>query len=307
MQHNVTLLDGALGTMLWELSGTTGDVWKLNLTQPETVKKLHTLYIEAGAQIIASNTFSANCFSTKKSGESVAEIVAAGVKIAKQAAQEAACVQHAHTAPDAQASTLTQAADTTTTSATVKVALDIGPLPELLDPYGDLTEEDCAAAYEEIITAGVQEHPDLIFFETFMDVEMLKIAVEVAAKHALPIFCSMTFAPIGKTMMGNSVSDMIDTLRPYPIAAIGLNCSDEPSALIPVIESFRAQTSLPLIFKPNAGLPQQQNGKDVYQSDESIFAQDSLPAAHLGEIHMGGCCGTSPAHIKTLKETLSIV
>ncbi|MFI3168591.1 MAG: homocysteine S-methyltransferase family protein [Faecalibacterium sp.] len=273
MSNNITLLDGALGTMLWELSGTAGEVWKLNLTHPEIVAQLHTMYIEAGAQIIASNTFSANEYAARKSGEHVAQVVAAGVKIAKSAAQGKA----------------------------VKVALDIGPLPELLEPYGDLTEEECEQAYREILSAGSAQAPDLIFFETFMDVEMLKIAVKVASEYALPIFCSMTFAPMGKTMMGNSVCDMIEGLAEYDIAAIGLNCSDAPASLLRVIEEFRANTDKPLIFKPNAGLPQQQDGKDVYQSGEATFAQDMLPVLALGAVYIGGCCGTTPSHIKALK------
>ncbi|MFI3325172.1 MAG: homocysteine S-methyltransferase family protein [Clostridia bacterium] len=278
MNEKVRLLDGALGTMLWNLSGTTGDVWQLNITQPDTVKKLHEMYIEAGSQIISSNTFSVNCFSIKKSDYTTTEIVSAGVKIAKQAAF----------------------------GKNVKVTLDIGPLPELLEPYGDLEEEDCIKAYEEIISAGVNEKPDIIFFETFMDVEMLKIAVSVASKYDIPIFCSMTFEPIGKTMMGNSVDDMIANLKEFDIAAMGINCSNEPSLLMDVIKSFKGKTDKPLIFKPNAGLPSQQNGKDVYKSDEEIFAHDMLASLELGEIYIGGCCGTTPNHIKNLKEMIKL-
>lgn len=277
MNKEITLLDGALGTMLWELSGTSGDVWELNMTQKNVVKKLHLLYIDAGAQIIASNTFSANRFSIQNSDYTIAEIISAGVKIAKEA------VENSNT----------------------KVALDIGPLSELLEPYGDLTEGECYDIYDEIITAGVAEHPDLIFFETFMDIEMLKIAVSVGSKYSLPIFCSMTFEPVGKTLMGNSVEDMIQELSAFPISAIGLNCSNEPMALMKVIQSFRTKTDLPLIFKPNAGLPQQKDGHNYYHSDEELFTKDMLPAQALAPIYLGGCCGTAPSYIQKLKESLS--
>lgn len=277
MAKNVTILDGAMGTMLWEMSGSSGNVWELNITHSDIVEKLHNLYIKAGSQIIASNTFSVNQFSIKTSAYSVPEIVSAGVKIAKKATQ----------------------------NKNVKVALDIGPLPELLEPYGDLSEEECALAYKEIISAGVNEKPDLILLETFMDIEMLKIAVSVASEFNLPIFCSMTFEPIGKTMMGNSVSDMVFELEKLNVYAMGLNCSNEPSALMGVIKSFRQFTNKPLIFKPNAGLPSQENGKDVYKSSEETFAQNVLPATNLGEIYIGGCCGTTPEFIKKLTKTIN--
>ncbi len=268
----IKFLDGALGTNLWEMSGTNGNVWELNMTAEDTVFNLHKMYVEAGSEIIATNTFSVNKFSVAKKDYSVCEVIKRAVEIAKRAVK----------------------------GTDVKVALDIGPLPELLEPYGDLTEEECESIYDEIISCGVQEKPSLIFFETFMDLEMLKIAVKVACKYGLPIFASMTFEPMGKTIMGNSVSDMIEGLKEYDISAIGLNCSNEPNKLINVIREFRDKTDKPLIFKPNAGLPQQVGASTLYKTDEDIFVTEMMPTKDLGEIYIGGCCGTKPSYIKKL-------
>ncbi len=274
MENSVVILDGAVGTNLWEMSNCTGNVWELNITNSDIVEKLHKMYIASGSQIITSNTFSINALSAKKSDYSVSQIVKAGVGIAKKAVE----------------------------GTQVKVAFDVGPLPELLEPYGDLEEDECEEIYLEIIENGVAENPDFIFFETFMDIEMLKIAVKVASKFNLPIMCSMTFEKIGKTIMGNSVDDMIEGLKEYKIHALGLNCSHEPSALIDIIRSFREKTDLPLIFKPNAGLPQQIGDKSIYKTDEDLFAEAVLPAIQLGNIYIGGCCGTNPNYIAKIKD-----
>ena len=274
MENKVMFLDGALGTSLWEMSNTDGNTWELNITHSDIVHKLHKRYIDAGSQVITSNTFSINALSASETKYAVGDIVKAGVRIAKQAVAET----------------------------DVKVAFDIGPLHKLLEPFGELSQEQCKQIYTEIIESGVQENPDLIFFETFMDIEMLKIAVSVASKYDLPMFCSMTFSEIGKTIMGNSVEDMINELKGYNIQAIGLNCSLDPSQLIGVIKTFREKTDLPLIFKPNAGLPQQIDGKVLYKSDEDIFVQDMIPAMSLAPIYIGGCCGTNPNYITKLKQ-----
>lgn len=277
--NSVKFLDGALGTSLWEMSNTKGNVWELNMTNQEIVFKLHKMYIEAGSDIIASNTFSVNAMSVKDTNYSVSEVVCEGIKIAKNAVKGTA----------------------------VKVAFDIGPLTELLEPYGDLTEDECEETYREIIESGIKENPDIIFFETFMDIEMLKIAVSVANKFDIPVFCSMTFEKIGKTIMGNSIDDMLGALSEFNVFAVGLNCSNEPSSLIDVIKSFRTKTNKPLIFKPNAGLPQQKDGKSIYKSDIDVFAEDMLPSIKLGEIYIGGCCGTNPSYIQKLKDLCNTI
>ncbi len=277
MDDRVILLDGSVGTALWKMTNLTDEVWNFNITKPEVVLKLHKDYIEAGSKIITTNTFSANKMSLSKSEYNVEQVVREAVKIAKKAVS---------------------GTDT-------KVALDIGPLTELLEPYGDLTEEECEEIYTEIIDSGMKESPDLIFLETFMDIEMLKIAAKVANKYDVPLFCSMTFEPIGKTIMGNSVQDMINELKDLKVVAIGMNCSLEPEASLPVIKTFRELTDMPLIFKPNAGKPQYNDGEFTSKTDEEVFAQSILPAVKIGNIHIGGCCGTDPNYIKRMAELFS--
>ncbi len=264
----ITILDGAIGSVLMRKGGDA--VCLLNITDVATVAQLHKGYIAAGSDIICTNTFSANNYS--KLSHSVSDVVAAGVSIAKDV-----------------------------TEGRAKVALDIGPLSELLEPYGDLTREDCAQQYCEIIAAGVSQCPDYIFFETFMDLEMLELAVKQATPYGLPIMCSMSFTESGKTMMGNSVQQMVQMLSTYPLVAIGLNCSMEPAKSLPVAREFRRYTNLPIIFKPNAGKPQVSEQGVKYEYAE-LFASEFEGIEELGDVYIGGCCGSTQKHIKMLAE-----
>lgn len=277
MAKNCFLLDGAMGTSLWAKAEKQLPVWRYNIECPEIVTELHREYIEAGSDYIFTNTFSANRDNVSKSDYTVKEVVEKGVMLAKQAAE---------------------GTDT-------KVVLDIGPLSELLEPYGDLEEEDAIEIYEEQIGAGAALNPDVILFETFMDKEMLRIAVSVAEKYNIPIWCSMSFDQNGRTMMGNSVKDMIDTLSEFKVEAVGLNCSLGPDLALPVIAQFREYTDLPLIFKPNAGKNTIKDGKVITEFDVDTFVNDALASLEHGVCFLGGCCGSSPEYIKTMKEKLN--
>ncbi len=265
----IKFLDGALGSILMQEGGDV--VSELNIIDSSRVSELHKSYIESGANIICTNTFSANRYA--KSKFSLADLIEQGVRLAKDAAL----------------------------NTSVKVAFDIGPLSELLEPYGDLSEEECREQYDEILAAGIKAKPDYIFFETFMDLEMLTIAVEQAVPYNIPIMCSMSFTEVGKTIMGNSVEQMIEQLSAYPLVAIGLNCSMEPKNSLPVAKEFRKYTELPLIFKPNAGKPQFAESGIQYE-DSKLFASEFSGIESLGEILIGGCCGSTPEHIKCLTE-----
>lgn len=276
MDKKIHLLDGASGTCLWEKAGKNIPVWRFNIENPEIVVELHKEYIEAGSNIIFTNTFSANREAVEKTDYTVEEIVKAGVKLAKQAAEDT----------------------------NVKVALDIGPLTELLEPYGDLEEDDAYEIYREQIGAGMSENPDLVVCETFMDIEMLKIAVSVANEYDVPVFCTMSFDKTGRTIMGNSVKDMVDGLSELKVAAIGLNCSLGPDLALPVIAQFKEYTDLPLIFKPNAGVQTVKDGKTVTEFDVESFVANVIPAIEHGAVYLGGCCGSSPEYIKNIKSKI---
>lgn len=277
MEKKCYLLDGAVGTSLWAKAEKQLPVWRYNIECPEIVSELHREYIEAGSDIIFTNTFSANRDNVSKTDYTVKDVVEKAVMLAKNAVK----------------------------GTDVKVALDIGPLSELLEPYGDLEEDEAIEIFEEQISAGAALDPDIILFETFMDIEMLKIAVSVAEKYNIPIWCSMSFDQNGRTMMGNSVQDMIEALSEYKVEALGLNCSLGPDLALPVISKFREFTDLPLIFKPNAGKNTIKDGKVITEFDIDTFVADALASLEYGVLYLGGCCGSSPNYIKALKEKLN--
>ena len=169
-----------------------------------------------------------------------------------------------------------------------------------MEPYGDLTEEEAGEIYYEMLSAGVKEGPDLILLQTFIDLSMLRVAAAEAKKFGLPVFCCLSFERRGKTMMGNSVEDMIEELEPLGIDAIGMNCSLGPDLAIPVIKEFVGKTSLPLIFKPNAGKPiLAADGTTATAYSVKVFADDVMPALDFVD-YVGGCCGSDASYIREL-------
>ena len=276
MDHaDVVLMDGASGTCLWEKAGDRSPVWRYNIENPRIVSELAAEYVDAGSQIVMTNTFAANRPSLKRTSYSVQEIVSAGVGLAR----DAVCGR-------------------------ARVALDVGPLPVFMEPYGDLTEEEAFDLFDEQIKAGVPEKPDLIMLETFMDADMLRVAAEAAARHDLPIFATMTFTEVGKTIMGHSVARFMEAMAGLPIAAVGLNCSLGPEKALGIIASFRQHTDLPLIFKPNAGKPILVDGQERVEYDVDAFVADSLPALQYGVRYLGACCGSSPDYIRALSRAI---
>lgn len=271
-RDDIVLLDGGTGTSLWEKTDEKVPVWRYNIENPKIVMEVMSEFAEAGSNIVNTNSFSANRITLQRTDYTVQQIVSAAVSLAKQGVGDRA-----------------------------KVSLDIGPLPMLLEPYGDLTEEEAFEMFDEQISAGIPEKPDLITLETFTDAEMLRIAVEAAAKYSLPIFCSMTFTEVGKTIMGHSVERFIDTVKDLPVSAVGINCSLGPEKAVPIIASFRQYTDLPLSFKPNAGKPiLQEDGTEKVQFDVDTFVEECLPALEHDVKYIGGCCGSNPSYIRAL-------
>jgi len=277
---SITLLDGAVGTSLWEKAERDGikkdPVWTYNLAHPELVTELAREYLDAGAEIILANTFGANGPAVKRSSQyTVEEVVKTGVRLTRGVVGEKA-----------------------------KVALSAGPLSMLLEPYGDLTEEECQAIYEEMLGAGMEEKPDCIMLQTFMDVEMMRVAATVARQYSVPVYCTMTFEKVGRTMMGNTVQQVIDALEPLHIDGIGMNCSLGPALALPVIREFSEKTDLPLVFKPNAGKPILGVGGEVVSDyDAETFVREVEPALELVS-YLGGCCGCNADYVKALRALL---
>lgn len=277
IKRKITLLDGAMGTSIWEKTEGKLPVWTYNITRPEVVLELAKEYIEAGSEIILSNTFGANGPAVKQSSNyTMEEVVLAGIKIAREAVK----------------------------GTNAKVAMSMGPLSQLMEPYGDLTEEETAETYRKMMDAGMKGNPDLFMFETFMDLNMLEVATKVAKEYGIPIFCAMTFEKVGKTMMGNSVQDVVDVLEPLGIDAVGLNCSLGPDEAFPIIKEFSEKTKLPLLFKPNAGMPiLSEDGTSKATYDATIFARDVKPSLPYIS-YLGGCCGSNVSYIRKLKELI---
>ena len=277
----ITLLDGPVGTALWakaERDGFRKDpVWKYNVEHPEIVAELVREYAEAGSEIILTNTFGANPPAVRRSSSyDAADVIREGVRITKGALEGTG----------------------------IRTAFALGPLSMLLEPYGDLEEDECAEIYREIIAAGAAEQPDLIYLMTFMDLRMLRIAAEEAKRFDIPLFCSLTFEKRGRTIMGNSVDQMIETLTPLDIQGIGMNCSLGPDLAVPVMRQFVGKTDIPLVFKPNAGKPiLAADGTTAATYDEKVFADDIMPALEFVD-YVGSCCGGAPSYIREIASRL---
>lgn len=277
--RTITLLDGAVGTSLWAVAGKYGieevPVWIYNMEHPELVEELTRSYLNAGSEIILTNTFGVNSPMVQRlSNYNVKDIITKAVGITKNVLS----------------------------GTNAKTCLAVGPLSELIEPYGDMTVEECTEIYDEIIRTGVEAGAECILIQTFIDLEMMKIAADVAKGFEVPVFCSMSFEEIGKTMFGNSVQDVIDALEPKKIDAIGINCSLGPEMAIPIIKEFYDKTDLPLIFKPNAGKPVMNNdGSFSMEVTPKEFVEKIKPALPYVR-YIGGCCGSDPLYIKELKK-----
>ena len=281
MNKDLVLLDGAVGTSLWEKTDDKVPVWRYNIEKPDIVSQLINEYYEAGSKIILANTFSANGPSVADSGYTVEQIVSSAMEIA-------------HGALDGK---------------DAKIALSVGPLTGLLKPFGNISEEEAVEIFTEQIEAGVKGKPDVIFPQTFMDLKMMQIAARIARKHDIPLFCSFSFVKSAKdkgsrTMMGNSIDDILKGLAEFKPDAVGLNCSLGPEMALPIIEEYSQKTDIPLIFKPNAGKPTLEGGS---QLDYDTFAEDIAKAACVpGVKYIGGCCGSNAKYIEALRKKCSL-
>ncbi len=277
-RNDFILLDGGMGTMLQARGLKPGDTPEaLNLESPQTLIDIHKEYLAAGADIIYANTFGANRHKLERCGYSVERVVRAGILNAKRAVAESA-------------------------NPNALVALDVGPIGQLLEPTGTLTFEEAYEIFKEEITAGSEA--DVIVFETMTDLYELKAAVLAAKENSeLPIICTMTFEENMRTFTGCAISSMALTLEGLGVDAIGVNCSLGPAELYPIAEELCRWTNLPVVLKPNAGLPDPLTGE--YNVDPKQFAEFVEKIVPLGVRIFGGCCGTSPDYIRELREMLN--
>ena len=274
-QTEFLILDGGMGTTLQAMGLPPGGVPELlNLSEPDKIAAVHRAYVDAGAQVVYTNTFGANALKLRRTGKTVEEIVSAAVTLAKNAVGGRA-----------------------------KVALDIGPLGELLEPMGQRTFESAVELFGEIAGAGERAGADLIVIETMSDLYETKAAL-LAAKEttSLPVFVTMSFEESGRTFTGCTVESMARTLEGLGADAIGVNCSVGPDQLRDVLAALCRCTRLPVIAKPNAGLPDPVDGS--YSMGPEAFASILSEYADLGVTIFGGCCGTTPDYIRALTAAL---
>lgn len=271
--------DGGMGSLLQEKglkAGELPEIW--NVDKSDVVKSIHKEYLLSGADIITTNTFGCNSLKFNKEGSySVENIIRSGVRNAKEAIKESG--------KDAY------------------VALDIGPTGKLLKPLGDLDFGDAYEIYKEIILFGVKENPDIILIETMSDGYEAKAAILAAKENCdLPIFVSMTLGEDGKLLTGGNAESIIALMEGLRVDVIGLNCGLGPLQLKPFIGKMLEVSSTPLMINPNAGLPRSEGGKTVYDITSDEFALTMKEIADMGVGILGGCCGTTPKHIKKTVE-----
>lgn len=273
------VLDGGMGTMLQSAGMSPEETTtEFGLAHPEILTQIHKKYIEAGADIVYASTFGTNRFKKKEIGECTLQ---EAVRIQVKAAVKAKEIMAAQ-------------------GREVAVAIDLGPLGELLEPMGTLSFEDAYDAFREVIQAGC-DLADLIVIETMTDLYEVKAAV-LAAKETcdLPVIVTMTFEENGRTFTGVSLEAVVLTLEGLGVDAMGINCSLGPVEIFPMAEKLRSLTDLPLVIKPNAGLPDPATGAYDITCDQFVEKMEDF--LELGIELIGGCCGTTPEYIEGLAE-----
>lgn len=281
--------DGGMGTLLQEKGLAPGELpetW--NISRPEVIKEIHKRYIEAGSDIVLTNTFGANALKFHAEGCSLEDIVKTAVDLAKKAADEADTISSGHSGISGR-------------KRTVYTALDIGPTGKLLKPMGDLDFETAYEAFREVMVWGEEAGADLIHIETMSDTYELKAAVLAAKENtSLPVFATAIFDERRKLLTGADVPSVIALLEGLRVDALGINCGMGPEQMLPVVEEYIKYSSLPVIVKPNAGLPKQRDGHTYYDVSPGEFAGYMGKIVSMGACVIGGCCGTTPDHIQAM-------
>jgi 5-methyltetrahydrofolate--homocysteine methyltransferase len=277
LNQGILIGDGAMGTMLEAAGlrpGSCRELW--NVEHPDRVAAVHRAYIEAGADIIETNTFfGGNRIQLTKWGleERVQEFNQAAVRLAKQAADYG-----------------------------VIVSVSMGPTGEVLAPLGNLDPAEAADAFREQALAAAAAGADAATVETFYALDEIKLAIEAAVAAGLPVMATMTFEPSGRTMMGVSPADAARALTDYGATVVGANCGTGAEHMLAVAEAIIAATARPVMTQPNAGMPRLVDGKSVFPDTPEMTAGFAERFAQLGVRIIGGCCGTTPEHIRAVAQ-----
>ena len=275
IRKRIVFFDGGTGSLLQANGlkpGELPETW--NILHPEIVTKLHYDYLEAGADIVKTNTFGANGLKFNDAGEyGLDEIVTAAMENAKKAVSKAGDKGY--------------------------IALDIGPTGKLLKPLGDLGFEEAYRLFSDVVAIGAREGADLVLIETMSDSYEVKAAVLAAKENCnLPVFATMIFDSKGKLLTGGTVESTVALLEGLGVDALGINCGLGPVQMKGILADIMKAASIPVIVNPNAGLPRSEGGRTVYDIDADEFAGTMREIVEMGACVVGGCCGTTPEHIK---------
>lgn len=272
----VLFFDGAMGTILQSKGLTAGELPEMwNITRSEDIYDVHKSYVDAGADIISTNTFGANPIKLKGDTKLLEDIIEGGIAVAKRANPNGF------------------------------VALDIGPLGKLLAPYGDLPFDDAYNAFSEVVKIGTKAGADLILIETMSDVYEAKAAVLAAKENSnLPVVLTFAFNENGRLLTGADIETVAHIFEGLGVDALGFNCGLGPQEMLSLIPKLSNATTLPIVVNPNAGLPVSVNGKTVFNVDSEEFARLQTEVFKSGAAILGGCCGTTPEHIRETAKLL---
>lgn len=268
-----------MGTMLQSLGlpvGAAPDSW--NIDNPTAVKQVHEAYLTAGAQMILTNTFGCNAKRIRHGTYSAAELAQAGVRIAREAVKQAGRTD-------------------------CMVALDIGPLGVFLEPLGELSPEEAEQIFAEPISSAAAE-ADCILIETMCDATEAAAAVRAAKAHggAIPVYCTLSFDRKGRLLTGTDIATAVAILEEAGADGVGCNCGMGPKQVVELLPQFQAAAHVPILMSPNAGMPEMKNGQACYNLTPAEFAEEMHILFEQGVWGLGGCCGTTPAHIRAMME-----
>jgi len=281
-KKNLVLFDGAMGTELYNKGIFINSCYdELNLTRPNLISELHQAYVEAGADVIETNTFGANKPKLQKHGleDKTYEINFRGAQLAREAAGE-----------------------------DVYVAGSIGPLNERLEPWGPLSEEEAKAIFQEQAKALIDGGVHLIILETFSDLHTIQQAIlAVKENFDIPLIAQMTIGNDGNSLFGTPPELFASKMRQWGADIIGINCSVGPKPMLDALEKMNEVVDIPISIMPNAGTPANVEGRNIYLSTADYFAEYTRRFIHSGATIVGGCCGTSPAFTKEMRKAIQSI
>ena len=282
LKDNILIFDGAMGTMLQKEGLPIGDNPEIfGIKNPHKLLKIHKKYLEAGSNVLTTNTFGCNELKVNKLGYTVEEVIDTAVSIAKQAIEES------------------------DKSKPRFVALDIGPIGEMLEPMGTLSFDRAYEIFKRQAIQGEKSGADLIIIETMMDLYEAKAAVLAAKENTnLPVICTMTFDENGRSFTGCLPETMVATIEGLGVDALGVNCSLGPKQLLPIVKTITELANVPVIVQANAGLPVIKEGQAVYEMNDEEFFQGVKKFVDLGVSIVGGCCGTNETFIKKICDNI---